>query len=226
MEVTKRKPNWSESELFALSATVNTNIDIIRGQFGPSLTSHDKTRTWTQVAESQCQQCHKKCCRLQKKMAGRKECHQEKEATRVTETRVTGGGPPPVCSFKPWETNVLQCLTRTQVEGIQGGVDTLEPCGLTSSTTCTAEVHMANSPEEEAVCEIEEASVPQENNDQELQEKFLKMEEDSNTKMEDYRRQKLLILERSAVAAEKMTEDLHNIYLSLAQTEIINVIPQ
>ncbi|XP_076107626.1 uncharacterized protein LOC143075926 [Mytilus galloprovincialis] len=105
---------------------------------------------------------------------------------------------------------------------------------------------MANSPEEEAACEIEEASVPQENsflekdivstnerkrkytssNDQELQEKFLKMEEDSNTKMEDYRRQKLLILERSAVAAEKMAEDLHNIYLSLAQTEIINVIPQ
>ncbi|CAG2218496.1 unnamed protein product [Mytilus edulis] len=99
-----------------------------------------------------------------KKWQDVKSVTKKKEATRVTATRVTGGGPPPVCSFKPWETNVsVKTLTRTQVEGIEGGVDTLEPCGLTSSTTCIAEVHMANSPEDEAVCDIEEAFVPQEN---------------------------------------------------------------
>lgn len=37
---------------------------------------------------------------------------------------------------------------------------------------------------------------------------------------------KLLILERSAVATEKVAEELHNIFISLSHTEIINVIPQ
>ncbi|CAC5412207.1 unnamed protein product [Mytilus coruscus] len=50
----------------------------------------------------------------------------KKEATRRSEARATGGGPPPVCNFKPWESTVLQTLTKTQVEGIEGGVDTFE----------------------------------------------------------------------------------------------------
>jgi hypothetical protein len=33
----KRKPNWSESELLALSDVVASNISVIRGQFGPGL---------------------------------------------------------------------------------------------------------------------------------------------------------------------------------------------
>ncbi|XP_076075836.1 uncharacterized protein LOC143046563 [Mytilus galloprovincialis] len=80
MEVGKRKPNWSESELLALSATVNANINVIRGQFGPSLTVHDKTKTWAQVAE--------------RKWKDVKSVTKKKEATRVTASRVTGGGPP------------------------------------------------------------------------------------------------------------------------------------
>lgn len=36
------------------------------------------------------------------------------------------------------------------------------------------------------------------------------MEEDKQ-KLEDYRKQKLLILERSALATEKLAEELHNI---------------
>jgi hypothetical protein len=38
----KRKPNWSESELFSLSDGVASNISIIRGQFGTGLTARDK----------------------------------------------------------------------------------------------------------------------------------------------------------------------------------------
>ena len=38
----KRKPNWSESELLALSDAVESNISIIHGQFGPGLTARDK----------------------------------------------------------------------------------------------------------------------------------------------------------------------------------------
>ncbi|CAC5420130.1 unnamed protein product [Mytilus coruscus] len=132
-----------------------------------------------------------------KKMAGCQKCNQKKRGYQNNSSKNYWRGPPPVCSFKPWESNVLQSLTRTQVEGIEGGVDTLEQCGLTSissenydsTTTFTAEVHMANSPEDEAVCNIEEASVPQENSylekeidDQEVQEKFLKIEEENHKK--------------------------------------------
>ena len=47
----KRKPNWSESELLALSDVVASNIAIIRGQFGPGLTIRDKNMCWAEVAE-------------------------------------------------------------------------------------------------------------------------------------------------------------------------------
>ena len=47
----KRKPNWSESELLALSDVVASNIAVIRGQFGPGLTIRDKNMCWAKVAE-------------------------------------------------------------------------------------------------------------------------------------------------------------------------------
>ena len=47
----KRKLNWSESELLALSDEVATNISVIRGQFGPGLTARDKNTCWAEVAE-------------------------------------------------------------------------------------------------------------------------------------------------------------------------------
>ena len=47
----KRKPNWSESELLALSDVVASNISVIRGQFGPGLTIRDKNTCWAEVAE-------------------------------------------------------------------------------------------------------------------------------------------------------------------------------
>ena len=48
---TKRKPNWSERELQALSDKVLENLAIIKGQFGPSLTSRDKLAVWEKIAE-------------------------------------------------------------------------------------------------------------------------------------------------------------------------------
>ena len=47
----KRKPNWSESELLAISYPVASNISVIRGQFGPGLTARDKNTCWAEVAE-------------------------------------------------------------------------------------------------------------------------------------------------------------------------------
>ena len=47
----KRKPNWSESELLALSDAEASNMSIIRGQFGLGLTARDKNTCWAEVAE-------------------------------------------------------------------------------------------------------------------------------------------------------------------------------
>jgi hypothetical protein len=47
----KRKPNWSESELLALSDAVASNISIIRGQFGPGLTLRMIFRSESGVAK-------------------------------------------------------------------------------------------------------------------------------------------------------------------------------
>jgi hypothetical protein len=47
----KRKPNWSERELLALSDVVASNISVIHGQFGPGLTIRDKNTCWAEVAE-------------------------------------------------------------------------------------------------------------------------------------------------------------------------------
>ena len=45
----KRKPNWSEGELLALSDEVASNISIISGQFGPGLTARYKIHVWAKL---------------------------------------------------------------------------------------------------------------------------------------------------------------------------------
>ncbi|XP_063427035.1 uncharacterized protein LOC134710592 [Mytilus trossulus] len=95
MEVAKRKPNWSEIELFALFVTVNANINEIRGHFGPSLTSHDKTRIWPQVAESV------NAVNASSVIRSVADCQKKWQDVKSV-------------------TKVLESLTRTQVEGIQG----------------------------------------------------------------------------------------------------------
>ncbi|CAC5391544.1 unnamed protein product [Mytilus coruscus] len=78
----------------------------------------------------------------------------KKEATRRSEARATGGGPPPVCNFKPWESTVLQTLTKTQVEGIEGGVDTLEDDQFGPSTSNPPDTDVATT------C-VEGATIPE-----------------------------------------------------------------
>ncbi|CAC5359022.1 unnamed protein product [Mytilus coruscus] len=137
--VLKRKPNWSEKELLTLSEKVTSNIKIIKGQFGPSLTINDKNACWAHINESVNAVNHSHVSRsvadCKKKWQDLQAATKKKEATRRSEARATGGGPPPVCNFKPWESTVLQTLTKTQVEGIEGGVDTLEDDQFGPSTS-------------------------------------------------------------------------------------------
>ncbi|CAC5382728.1 unnamed protein product [Mytilus coruscus] len=148
--VLKRKPNWSEKELLTLSENVTSNIKIIKGQFGPSLTINDKNACWAHINESvnaiNPSHVSRSVADCKKKWQDLQAATKKKEATRRSEARATGGGPPPVCNFKPWESTVLQTLTKTQVEGIEGGVDTLEDDQFGPSTSSNLRIQMLPPP--------------------------------------------------------------------------------
>ena len=48
---TKRKPNWTEGELEALSQAVAENLDVIKGKFSPGLTNDMKNKTWVTITQ-------------------------------------------------------------------------------------------------------------------------------------------------------------------------------
>ena len=47
----KRKPNWTEDECLFLAELVEERKDIIKGKFGPSLTSAKKKTAWKDIAD-------------------------------------------------------------------------------------------------------------------------------------------------------------------------------
>nr|XP_022303837.1 uncharacterized protein LOC111111261 [Crassostrea virginica] len=49
----------------------------------------------------------------------------KKEATRKTEMKRTGGGPPP-SELKAWEEKIIGVLSNEILSGIEGGVDSLD----------------------------------------------------------------------------------------------------
>ncbi|CAC5410616.1 unnamed protein product [Mytilus coruscus] len=48
----KRKPNWTEAELDALSKGVAENINMVKGKFSPSVTNDSKNRCWATITQS------------------------------------------------------------------------------------------------------------------------------------------------------------------------------
>ncbi|CAC5421939.1 unnamed protein product [Mytilus coruscus] len=106
-----------------------------------------------------------------KKWQGLHAATKKKEATRRSEARATGGGPPPVCNFKPWESTVKHIFL-------------LE-------------------------------------DDQEIQVKFLKMEEEKKEDLKTYRQKKIELLEKNVLATEKIADNLAKILDSLSNTQII-----
>lgn len=63
----------------------------------------------------------------------------KKEAARLKEMRGAGGGPAPVEDIKTWERLILGTLSKCSVEGVEGGVDTLECNKATTSCFITIE---------------------------------------------------------------------------------------
>ncbi|CAC5362619.1 unnamed protein product [Mytilus coruscus] len=141
---------------------------------------------------------------------------------------------------------VLQTLTKTQVEGIEGGVDTLEddqfgpstsnPPDTDVATTC---VEGATIPEHQTedegtdnesvvtrIClkdQVKKGKTRKHamDNDEEIQVKFLKMEEEKKEELKTYRQKKIELLEKNVLATEKIADNLAKILDSLSNTQII-----
>lgn len=87
--------------------------------------------------------------------------------------RGTGGGPAPVEDIKTWERLILGTLSKCSVEGVEGGVDTLEcnkatpPCSIAiekdyESVSGICDDAVADLPDNlpDSISAMEEASVP------------------------------------------------------------------
>lgn len=177
MDKQKRKPNWSTDELEALAQGVSANIKTIRGKFSPGLTNSQKTQCWQQIAERvnsvNISEITRDVVDCKKKWQDISSATKKKEAARLKEVRGTGGGPAPVEDIKTWERLILGTLSKCSVEGVEGGVDTLECNKATTSSFITIEKDydsvsgicddaVADLPDNlpDSISEMKEASVP------------------------------------------------------------------
>eukprot|EP00105_Crassostrea_gigas_P021331 XP_011440428.1 PREDICTED: uncharacterized protein LOC105337416 [Crassostrea gigas] len=130
MDKHRRKPNWSTNELEALAQGVSANIKTIRGKFSPGLTNSHKTECWREIVERvnsvNVSDTNRDINDCKKKWHDISCATKKKEASRRKEMRATGGGPAPPDDLKAWERLIAGTLSKSSVEGVEGGVDTLE----------------------------------------------------------------------------------------------------
>ncbi|CAC5383492.1 unnamed protein product [Mytilus coruscus] len=130
----KRKPNWTEAELDALSKGVAENINMVKGKFSPSVTNDFKNRCWATITQRINAENPSAVSRgvadVKKKWQDLQSIVKKKEAARRRSLNATGGGPSPEDTTKSWEKAIISTFTNTQLEGIAGGEDTgsVSPC--------------------------------------------------------------------------------------------------
>ncbi|CAC5385074.1 unnamed protein product [Mytilus coruscus] len=138
----KRKPNWTESELNALTDGISANISLLKGKFSLSVTNEAKNKCWAGITERvnsvNPSAIKRQVADIKKKWQDIQSLAKKKEAARLQAVRRTGGGPPPEDTLKSWEkivsdvktksgiqlNMVIGTFTKTMVEGIEGGFDT------------------------------------------------------------------------------------------------------
>ncbi|CAC5376995.1 unnamed protein product [Mytilus coruscus] len=131
----KKKPNWTESELNALTDGISANISLLKGKFSLSVTNEAKNKCWAGITERvnsvNPSAIKRQVADIKKKWQDIQSLAKKKEAARLKAVRRTGGGPPPEDTLKSWKKNVIGTFTKTMVEGIEGGFDTSDgiSCG-------------------------------------------------------------------------------------------------
>nr|XP_011420094.2 uncharacterized protein LOC105322890 [Crassostrea gigas] len=130
MDKHRRKSNWSTNELEALAQGVSANIKTIKGKFSPGLTKSHKMQCWKEITERvnffNVSETNRDINDCKKKWHDISCATKKKEASRRKEMRVTGGVPAPPDDLKAWERLIAGTLSTSSVEGVEGGVDTLE----------------------------------------------------------------------------------------------------
>ncbi|XP_022345688.2 uncharacterized protein LOC111138144 isoform X1 [Crassostrea virginica] len=125
----ERKANWTDANISLLVdlVTDGERWAIIRGKFSPSLTIQSKQKVWMEITErvNSSSSCLRTLKDVKKKWQDIQSHTKKKEATRKTEMKRTGGGPPP-SELKAWEEKIIGVLSNEILSGIEGGVDSLD----------------------------------------------------------------------------------------------------
>nr|XP_022308062.1 myb-related transcription factor, partner of profilin-like [Crassostrea virginica] len=126
----ERKANWTDANISLLVDLVTDGTErwaIIRGKFSPSLTIQSKQKVWMEITErvNSSSSCLRTLKDVKKKWQDIQSHTKKKEATRKTEMKRTGGGPPP-SELKAWEEKIIGVLSNEILSGIEGGVDSLD----------------------------------------------------------------------------------------------------
>ncbi|XP_061186207.1 uncharacterized protein LOC133194220 [Saccostrea echinata] len=132
MSNSKRKPNWSGSEIEALAQAVAENIRTVKGKFTPALTQDVKNKCWNAITERvnavNDSRANRDTAEVKKKWQDLSSLTKKKEAERIKHRRVTGGGPAMSDhDVKPWEQLIIGTFSKSALEGVQGGIDTGTP---------------------------------------------------------------------------------------------------
>ncbi|KAA0723953.1 hypothetical protein E1301_Tti015358 [Triplophysa tibetana] len=123
-----RKPNWTEEQGLLLAQLVNEHKGMLRGKFGPTVTSQGKRRAWDTISQTinasfplvvrTGDDCEKRWYVLQSKAKDEISAHKR-------ESSLTGGGPPAKRLSQVADT-VFQVLGHSEVSvtGLPTGIDT------------------------------------------------------------------------------------------------------
>ncbi|XP_030195568.1 uncharacterized protein LOC115530895 [Gadus morhua] len=123
-----RKPNWTEEQGLLLAQLVNEHKGMLRGKFGPTVTSQGKRRAWDTISQTinasfplvvrTGDDCEKRWYVLQSKA-------KDEIAAHKRESSLTGGGPPAKRLSQVADT-VFQVLGHSEVSvtGLPTGIDT------------------------------------------------------------------------------------------------------
>ncbi|XP_052075487.1 uncharacterized protein LOC127712938 [Mytilus californianus] len=224
----KRKPNWTEAELDALSKGVAENINMLKGKFSLSVTNDFKNRCWATITQrinaANPSAVSRGVADVKKKWQDLQSIGKKKEAARRRSLNATGGGPSPEDTTKSWEKAIISTFTNTQLEGIAGGEDTssVSPCEPLSESVISlnieseglSEITVAEDNAETTDCAEGESSKvfsePKEKPSKKRDHYFM-LEEMKLQRVELYRMKKIKIMEEMLVLKKRSTKALEEI---------------
>ncbi|XP_061169432.1 uncharacterized protein LOC133178742 [Saccostrea echinata] len=113
LDVKRRKPNWTERELFALAEAVAPRSRLFKSKLSLSITADRKQEMWSEIANqlNSITLVNRTNEEIKKKWVDMQSLTKKKESERRRSIKMTGGGPALDVYSKAWENVVLQSLS-------------------------------------------------------------------------------------------------------------------